>query len=71
MTARTSLASGKNTDVRVRHMEIEEVFRGHYAHGTTLRMISGNVITAAQSRWFNKALEGPIWLSEDAEQSLA
>ncbi|MGW3200312.1 hypothetical protein ACWDBD_38240 [Streptomyces sp. NPDC001118] len=57
-------------DVRVRHMEIEEVFRGHYAHGTTLRVISGNVITPAQSRWFNKALERPIWLSEDAEQSL-
>ncbi|MEW2117621.1 hypothetical protein AB0945_21010 [Streptomyces sp. NPDC005474] len=60
---------GRISDIADDHSE--EVFRGHYAHGTTLRVISGNVITAAQSRWFNKALEGPIILSEDAEQSLA
>ncbi|WP_261719542.1 hypothetical protein [Streptomyces sp. FZ201] len=60
---------GRVSDIADDHSE--EVFRGHYAHGTTLRVISGNVITAAQRRWFNQALEGPIVLSEDAEQSLA
>lgn len=47
-----------------------ETFRSHYAHGTTLRVISGNVITAAQQRWFTQALEGPVLLTEEAEQSL-
>ena len=35
----------------------EEVFRGHYAQGTTLRVMSGRVITTAQDHWFAKALE--------------
>ncbi|MEV7480407.1 hypothetical protein [Streptomyces halstedii] len=47
-----------------------ETFRNHYAHGTTLKVISGNVITGAQQRWFKQALEGPVMLTEDAEQSL-
>lgn len=47
-----------------------ETFHGHYAHGTTLRVISGKVITAAQHRWFSQALEGPTVLSEEAVESL-
>ncbi|NUK26029.1 hypothetical protein [Streptomyces lunaelactis] len=47
-----------------------ETFHGHYAHGTTLRVIAGNVITAAQRRWFDQALNGPVVLSREAEQSL-
>ncbi len=42
----------------------EEVFRGHYAQGTTLRMMSGRVIATAQDHWFTKALEGPTVLTE-------
>ena len=34
----------------------EEVFRGHYAQGTTLRVMSGRVISTAQDHWFNTAL---------------
>ncbi|MFD7982150.1 hypothetical protein ACFV4M_02060 [Kitasatospora indigofera] len=50
-----------------------EVFRGHYAHGTTLHVISGNVITSAQQFWLDKALSnpGPLLLTEQAESSLA
>lgn len=59
---------GRISDIADDHSE--EVFRGHYAHGTTLRVISGNVIAAAQSRWFKQALEGPVVLTKDAEQSL-
>ncbi|MEV0712715.1 hypothetical protein [Nocardia aurea] len=41
----------------------EEVFRGHYAQGTTLRVMSGQVIATAQEHWFAKALNGPTVLT--------
>ncbi|MFE5091586.1 hypothetical protein ACFRCI_14540 [Streptomyces sp. NPDC056638] len=47
-----------------------ETFRGHYAHGTTLRVIAGNVINSAQQRWLDQALNGPVVLSREAEESL-
>ncbi|WP_406399632.1 hypothetical protein OH805_11275 [Streptomyces sp. NBC_00879] len=47
-----------------------ETFHSHYAHGTTLRVIAGNVITAAQQRWFSQAMNGPVVLSTEAEKSL-
>jgi hypothetical protein len=59
---------GRISDIADDHSE--EVFRGHYAHGTTLRVIAGNVITAAQRRWFNQAVDGPVVLTEQAEASL-
>jgi hypothetical protein len=44
-----------------------EVFRGHYAHGTTLHVIAGGVVTGAQQRWLAKALEpGPLVLTAEA-----
>jgi hypothetical protein len=45
----------------------EEVFRGHYAQGTTLRLMSGRVITTAQDHWFAQALEGPTVLTSSTE----
>lgn len=54
---------GRISDIADDHSE--ETFRGHYAHGTTLRVIAGDVITAAQRRWFEKALEGPVVLAEE------
>jgi hypothetical protein len=45
----------------------EQVFRGHYAQGTTLRVMSGQVITTAQDHWFAKALEGPTVLTDSTE----
>jgi hypothetical protein len=59
---------GRISDIADDHSE--EVFRGHYAHGTTLRVIAGNVITAAQRRWFDRAITGPVVLTEQAEASL-
>ncbi|WP_432008621.1 hypothetical protein [Streptomyces bacillaris] len=47
-----------------------ETFRNHYAHGTTLRVIAGKVINAAQEKWFTEAVEGPVALSETAVESL-
>jgi hypothetical protein len=43
-----------------------EVFRGHYAHGTTLHVIAGQVITTAQQRWFTEAVTGPTVVSAEA-----
>jgi len=56
-----------------------EVFRSHYAHGTTLRVIAGNVVTSAQRQWLRRALDdqtaqpadGPTVLDADAIQELA
>ncbi|MET7388301.1 hypothetical protein ACFYPT_04245 [Streptomyces sp. NPDC005529] len=60
---------GRITDIADDHHE--ETFRGHYAQGTTLRVISGKVITAAQQSWFAKAVEGPVVLDTVAEAALA
>ncbi|MET8211359.1 hypothetical protein ABZT51_36140 [Streptomyces sp. NPDC005373] len=35
----------------------EETFAGHYAQGTTLRILSGHTIATAQQHWFDKALD--------------
>ncbi|MBD3545836.1 hypothetical protein H4F93_10180 [Streptomyces sp. JV180] len=47
----------------------EETFKGHYAQGTTLRVISAEVINSAQDHWFSMALEGPTVLSQEAAQA--
>ncbi|MFC8779440.1 hypothetical protein [Streptomyces nigra] len=57
---------GRISDIADDHTE--ETFRGSYAHGTTLRVIAGQVITTAQQHWLSKALAGPVVL--DQEQSL-
>jgi hypothetical protein len=59
---------GRVSDVADDHSV--EVFHGHYAHGTTLKVIAGHVITSAQQRWFDEALAGPTVLTADAEQAL-
>lgn len=59
---------GRVSDVADDHTV--EVFRGHYAHGTTLHVIAANVITAAQQRWFSEAITGPTVLTTDAEPTL-
>ncbi|MFF7249974.1 hypothetical protein ACFZBU_39500 [Embleya sp. NPDC008237] len=43
-----------------------EVFRGHYAHGTTAHVLAGRAITTAQQRVFERATRGPILLDEAA-----
>ncbi|RDS65888.1 MULTISPECIES: hypothetical protein [unclassified Streptomyces] len=57
---------GRISDIADDHTE--ETFRGSCAHGTTLRVIAGQVITRAQQHWLSKALAGPVVL--DQEQSL-
>lgn len=47
----------------------EETFKNHYAQGTTLRVISAEVINSAQEHWLSQALEGPTVLSQEAAQA--
>ncbi|MEU9087469.1 hypothetical protein [Streptomyces sp. NPDC048357] len=47
---------------------LEETFAGHYAQGTTLRILSGKVITTAQDHWFQQAVHGPTVISYDAAE---
>ncbi|MFD4396240.1 hypothetical protein [Kitasatospora sp. NPDC058478] len=46
-------------------------FLGHYAHGTTLRTMSGQVISRAQSKWLDRALKGPVVLDAQSLDALA
>ncbi|MCX4744511.1 hypothetical protein OG455_03080 [Kitasatospora sp. NBC_01287] len=50
---------------------LEETFAGHYAQGTTLRIISGDVITAAQEHWFRQAVDGPTVITAEAAETAA
>jgi hypothetical protein len=59
---------GRVSDIADDHTA--EVFHGHYTHGTTLKVIAGHVITSAQRRWLDEALDGPTVLTADAEQAL-
>ncbi|MGP4089200.1 hypothetical protein [Streptomyces sp. KR55] len=59
---------GRISDIADDHTQ--ETFRRSYAHGTTLRVIAGQVITTAQQHWLSKALTGPVVLDQEAEQSL-
>jgi hypothetical protein len=56
---------GRIADVANDHHE--EVFRGHYAQGTTMRVLSGRVITTSQDHWLGKALEGPTVLTASTD----
>jgi hypothetical protein len=50
----------------------EETFAGHYAQGTTLRIMSGRTIATAQQHWFDQALnrvDGPTIVA-DAESEV-
>jgi hypothetical protein len=47
-----------------------EVFRGHYAHGTTAHVLAGRAINRAQ-RWVFERAERPVYLPAEAVARLA
>ncbi|MGB8942156.1 MAG: hypothetical protein WCD21_18230 [Streptomyces sp.] len=54
------VSEGRISDAADDHTE--ETFAGHYAQGTTLRIMSGRTITTAQQHWLDQALarvDGP------------
>ena len=48
-----------------------EVFRGHYAHGTTAHVLAARAVNAAQDKVFEKARTHPVFLDAAAESRLA
>ncbi|MFJ4731464.1 hypothetical protein ACIP6V_03905 [Streptomyces sp. NPDC088770] len=67
------VTEGRISDAADDHTE--EAFAGHYAQGTTLRILSGRTIATAQQHWFGKALDrvdGPTVVAgpEDIDQKL-
>ncbi|WP_258939180.1 hypothetical protein [Actinomadura luteofluorescens] len=47
-----------------------ETYLGHYAHGTTLHVVSGQVVSQAQRTWLDRALTGPVALGDQALEEL-
>ncbi|MER5639219.1 hypothetical protein ABT095_19940 [Kitasatospora sp. NPDC002227] len=47
-----------------------QTFLRNYARGTTLRVVSGKLITQAQHDWFDRAVSGPSVLDAEAEDNL-
>ncbi|GAB2835899.1 hypothetical protein GCM10027073_74340 [Streptomyces chlorus] len=47
-----------------------EVYRGHYAQGTTAHIMAGRAVNRAQSWVFQRTLAAPVLVDEDAESRL-
>ncbi|MFD4143082.1 hypothetical protein [Streptomyces sp. NPDC058572] len=47
-----------------------EVYRGHYAHGTTARVLAGQTINRVQQWVFQRATDGPVMVTAKAEAQL-
>jgi hypothetical protein len=69
-TARVAALGGTLTDVAADDHHIE-VFRHHYAHGTTALTLAGRSINRAQERVFQKITAKPMLLDAEAERRLA
>ncbi|WP_432120550.1 hypothetical protein [Streptomyces sp. S1] len=65
------VTEGRVSEVADDHTE--ETFAGHYAQGTTLRILSGRTIATAQQHWFDKALDridGPSVVPDEVDHGL-
>lgn len=70
-TTRVAALGGSLSDLAGDDHHIE-VFRGHYAHGTTAHVLAGRAVNRAQRGVFNKIKPGkPVLVTEGAEAMLA
>ncbi len=69
-TTRVAALGGTLTDLAGDDHHVE-VFRGHYAHGTTAHMLAARAVNAAQDKVFSKARSYPVFLDTAAESRLA
>lgn len=70
-TTRVAALGGTLSDLAGDDHHIE-VFRGHYAHGTTAHVLAGRAVNRAQRGVFNKIKPGrPVLVTEGAEAMLA
>ncbi|HUY45154.1 MAG TPA: hypothetical protein VMV92_05460 [Streptosporangiaceae bacterium] len=69
-TTRVVALGGTLTDLAGDDHHVE-VFRGHYAHGTTAHVLAARAVNAAQDKVFQKARNHPVFLDTAAESHLA
>ena len=69
-TTRVAALGGTLTDLAGDDHHVE-VFRGHYAHGTTAHVLAARAVNAAQDKVFEKARTHPVFLDAAAESRLA
>ncbi|MFF3400411.1 hypothetical protein ACFYW6_18020 [Streptomyces sp. NPDC002659] len=70
-TTRVAALGGSLSDLAGDDHHIE-VFRGHYAHGTTAHVLAGRAVNRAQRGVFSKIKQGkPVLVTEGAEAMLA
>ncbi|RZE59690.1 hypothetical protein C0Q98_14360 [Streptomyces albidoflavus] len=69
-TARAAALGGTVSDLAGDDHHVE-VFRGHYAHGTTAHLMAGRTIARAQQWVFQQALDKPLFIDAEAEKQLA
>lgn len=69
-TSKVAALGGTLTDLAGDDHHIE-VFRGHYAHGTTVHVLAGKAINKAQNQVFKKVTATkPVLITAEAEASL-
>lgn len=68
-TTRVAALSGTLTDLAGDDHHVE-VFRGHYAHGTTAHVLAARAVNAAQAKVFEKARTHPVFVDAAAESRL-
>jgi hypothetical protein len=69
-TTRVAALGGTLTDLAGDDHHVE-VFRGHYAHGTTAHVLAARAVNTAQAKVFQKARTHPVFLDAAAESRLA
>ncbi|WP_030782124.1 hypothetical protein [Streptomyces sp. NRRL S-920] len=47
-----------------------EVYRNHYAHGTTAHILAGRAVNRAQEWVFGRTIQSPVLVAEEAEKRL-
>lgn len=68
-TSRVIALGGTLTDLAGKDHSIE-VFRGHYAHGTTAHVLSAKAVNRAQEKVFRRVSGTPLFIDTDAEAVL-
>ncbi|QIZ37883.1 hypothetical protein [Saccharopolyspora sp. ASAGF58] len=68
-TARVAALGGTLSDLAGDDHHVE-VFRGHYAHGTTAHVLAASAINQAQDKVFRRAADHPVFLDTDVQDRL-
>jgi hypothetical protein len=68
-TARVAALGGTVADLAGDDHHVE-VFRSHYAHGTTAHVLAGRAVTRAQRKVFERVATRPVFIDAEAERRL-